>query len=240
MKYVTTRKMQELDRIAIEQYKIPSLLLMENAGRGIAELGVEVLSSPNVFVGDPDFGFPLKTCGNDRKKHKILVVCGKGNNGGDGFVAARHLSNKGFPVQVVLIGKSHDLKSDPKINFMILKNIKVPVLELSRQSFNKFRTLIRQSSLVIDAIFGIGLSRNVDGLFREAISEINRSKKPVLAIDVPSGINSDTGEVMGAAVRAQMTGTLAALKAGLVKTKGPKHAGTIKVLDISIPRRLLK
>jgi len=93
---------------------------------------------------------------------------------------------------------------------------------------------------VIDALFGIGLTRPVEGFFREVISWVNKSRVPVLSVDVPSGLNSDSGQVMGVAIQAKVTGTLAALKPGLLRKDGPKQAGTIKILDISIPQRLLQ
>jgi len=118
--------------------------------------------------------------------------------------------------------------------------MKIPISELKEGTLNQFRELIYKSELIIDAIFGIGLSRAVGGIYFDVISELNRSRKRILAIDIPSGLDSDSGKIMAIAVKAHVTGTLAALKTGLIKENGRKYAGTIKVLDISIPRSLLK
>ena len=219
MKSVSTQKMKRLDEIAIKRYGIPSLILMENAGRGIAELAQKIVP-------------------NNRKK--ILVVCGKGNNGGDGFVAARHLTNHGYLVKVVILGNPADLKNDPKLNYKILKKMKVSIETIStRQKLIKLKTLAQTSGLIIDGIFGIGLTRPVTGFFYEVILILNGSQKQILAIDVPSGLNSDTGIPMGIAVRAKVTGTLGVAKRGLFLREGLKHSGKVTVLDISLPRQLL-
>lgn len=216
--------MKALDRIAIQEYGIPGLILMENAGRGIADLAEKMLKE---------------------KEKNILVVCGKGNNGGDGLVAARHLSNRGFRVKVVLLAKPDDLKDGPKINFNILKRMRVPVILFSTGGARhaaplppKIKSMIRNTDLIIDGIFGVGLTRPVMGFFYDVISAFNTSGKPILAIDVPSGIDSDSGSALGIAVRAKQTGTLGAAKEGLLTKEGFKYAGKVSVLDISIPRKL--
>ncbi len=231
MKYMTARQIKRLDRIAVEQYGIPSLILMENAGRGIADLAQGMMG----------------------RKRNILVVSGKGNNGGDGFVAARHLANRGFKVQVVLLldlkkGDRQErlsapffLKDDPKINYAILKKMDVPIEQVtSEEKIGRFKTLVKQSDLILDGIFGIGLQRAVSGLFYHVISILNRSKKPILAIDIPSGLDSDSGKELGVIVNARATGTLALPKRGLFLGRGPAHAGKITVIDISIPKRLVR
>ncbi|MBI4358184.1 MAG: NAD(P)H-hydrate epimerase [Candidatus Omnitrophica bacterium] len=217
MLVLNSKQIKRLDEVASKVYGISTLILMENAGREIARLADKIL----------------------RKGKKILVVCGTGNNGGDGFVAARHLSNMGHSVRVVLVGSAKKLKSDPQINFVILKKMKIPVLELKGRSY-RFQSLVQQSKIIIDAMFGIGLSRPVSGIYFDVISELNRSGRRILSIDIPSGIDSDSGKVLGIAVKAHATGTLAAMKPGLILADGRKHSGKIKVLDISIPRSLLK
>ena len=214
-KAVTADQMRALDRRAIGEFGIPGLILMENAGRGIADLAQKIL----------------------KNRKRIIVICGKGNNGGDGFVAARHLTNRGYKVDVILLANPDELKNDPKINFRILKSMRVPIKIVT--SNKNFSSVLKNSDLIIDAIFGIGLSRPVTGLFYDVISMLNESKKPVLSIDVPSGLNSDSGKVMGIAVRAKVTGTLGMAKRGLFVQKGPKLSGRVQVLDISIPINLL-
>lgn len=228
MKSVTTKQMKALDRAAIERCGIPSLILMENAGRGIADLAEKMLSGRK---------------GTARRARTVLVICGKGNNGGDGMVAARHLTNRGFKVKVVLLGKPNELTDDAKINYGIVRKMRIPVKVITSNVGARhaapLHMRIKKSDLVIDAIFGVGLTRPVEGVYREAISLINSCRKPVLAVDIPSGLDSDKGKALGVAVRAKMTGTLAVLKRGLVAGDGPAYAGKIKVIDISIPRQLI-
>ncbi len=218
-KAISTERMKALDRIAIEQYGIPSLILMENAGRGIVDLAEKIIQ---------------------RNPKKILVVCGKGNNGGDGFVAARHLINRGHQVQVIVLAEAADLKDDPKLNHDILKRMHVPVLPITTgRKVARLKGLAQKSNLILDGIFGIGLTRPVGGLYYDVISILNHSGKPILAIDIPSGLNSDSGEELGIAIRAKATGTLGAAKRGLFIKDGPKCSGEITVIDISIPKKLL-
>jgi hydroxyethylthiazole kinase-like uncharacterized protein yjeF len=206
--------MKALDQIAIKCYGIPSLVLMENAGWGIVNLAETLV----------------------QKKARILLICGKGNNGGDGFVSARHLSNRGFRVKVFLLGHPADLTKDAQTNYRIVKKMGIPVIQ---KSLSRLKTLLKDSNLVIDAIFGVGLTRAVEGIYHEAIALVNVSRKPVLSIDIPSGLDSDTGKTLGIAVRAKMTGTLGLAKRGLLVGDGPYYAGKIKVIDISIPRKLI-
>lgn len=211
--------MKVLDTKAINVFGIPSLLLMENAGRGIAELAAKMANS----------------------KKRILIVVGKGNNGGDGLSAARHLYNRGYQVDTLLLTDPSEFKNDPKVNYEILKKMKPSIhIVTSSSQLSSIHLLTEQTDLIVDAIFGIGLARPVSGLYADVIENINAAQKPVLAIDIPSGLHSDTGEVMGCAVRAAQTGTLACAKVGLLKNEGPKFAGTVTVLDISIPKELLE
>lgn len=218
MNYITTREMKRLDEAAIHDYGIPSLILMENAGRGIADLTERMTRG---------------------RRKKVLVICGKGNNGGDGFVAARHLANRGYRVALVLLAEPGDLKEDPKINFHILKKMHIPIHVLvSKRAVGRLGKLLKSAHFVLDGVFGVGLTRPVNGIFHDVIELMNRSGKHILAIDVPSGLNSDTGQVLGVAVRARATGTLGRAKRGLFVGDGPKHVGQVTVLDISIPQRL--
>ena len=239
MKYVTAKQMKRLDQLAIEKYGIPSLLLMENAGRGIADLVGTVLKVPVPFGTVPRRTVPRGTV-LEGTGFEILAVCGKGNNGGDGFCAARHLANRGYRVKVALLAHPDELKDDPKVNYRILKKMGVPIEQITDgKRLTQFKTLVRNADLILDAIFGVGLTRPVEGIYFDAISVINQSRKPVLAVDIPSGLNSDTGEELGIAIRARLTGTLAAPKRGLFFGKGPECSGKITVLDISIPKRLI-
>ena len=150
------------------------------------------------------------------------MVCGKGNNGGDGFVAARHLLNAGVKVSVVVIGKVSRLKPDAKINYNILKKMKA-----------KFTQKIG-GDLIIDALFGIGLNSGIRGPYVRVIRAINNSSIRVLSVDVPSGLDADTGKVQGIAIRANKTVTFVSPKRGFYRKDGPKYCGKIVKKNIGI------
>ncbi len=260
MKSVTASQIKKIDRRAVDDFSIPTLILMENAGRSVADLAERVIpecfkresrSSPSLLARKA--GGPTKAFGDDtRRRAKILIVCGKGNNGGDGFAAARHLFNRGHKVSVVLLGKPSELKGDAKTNFQILKKMRVSINIIHDRRgevvspragkpgpYKRLNMLIQNLDLIIDAIFGTGLDREVVGLAREVISILNEAGRKILSIDIPSGMNGDSGEVMGIAVQATVTGTLAAPKTSMMSKAARKFTGKIEVLDISIPRKLL-
>ena len=216
MKLVTARMMRELDRTTIEDIGIPGLVLMENAGAGCARL---ILN---------DFA--------DQIEDGVAVICGLGNNGGDGFVIARHLWNNGYDVEIFLIGSSDKLKGDAKTNWEIALRSGLPYVELERES--DITTLFEELGeygLVVDAIFGTGLARDVEGKYELVIDAINMVEAPVFAVDIPSGLNSDTGKPMGLAVYADMTATFGLAKLGQWLYPGYLHTGKLFVVDISIP-----
>ena len=217
MKRVTSEEMCRIDQRATQDFGIPSLLLMENAGRSISEI---------IF--------------RDYKPCKVLVFAGKGNNGGDGLVVARHLTNRGFSVKVILLEDPSRLKSDPLLNFNIVLKMKIPLVQMIAASEEEFLKLVQKTDLVVDAIFGVGLNCPVDGTIESAILAMNQSRKPVISVDVPSGLEADTGEVLGVAVKATKTVTLALPKRGLFEDEGPRCAGEIEVVDIGLPRELLQ
>lgn len=201
--------MRELDRRATLEYGIPSLVLMENAGKGTAEL---ILKQ-----------FP--------KAQKILVVSGKGNNGGDGFVTARYLKKMNREPSVLLLADPSILKGDAKINFDRLFGDKIPVTSLDLSQ-------IEDCDLLVDAILGIGVTMEVKGIYRDAIERMNQSGKPILAVDIPSGLDGDSGQVHGVAVRSTCTATMAELKHGLLSGAGPQFCGSIFKIDIGFPKQL--
>ncbi|MBU1027039.1 MAG: NAD(P)H-hydrate epimerase [Candidatus Margulisbacteria bacterium] len=207
MKSISVKEAQAFDQTAQEKLGIPSIILMENAGRSVACEALKMLG----------------------KKKKVVIVCGVGNNGGDGLVAARHLLNAGIKVEVCLVGKISKLKSDPKTNLKILKKMGQEVkIWKPRRSVAGFHEV----NLIIDALFGIGLKSNVRGPYAEVIERINKSKKPVLAVDVPSGLNADTGRVLGVAVKAKNTVSFVASKKGFSKAR--QYTGKVVVRDIGI------
>lgn len=210
MRTVTAEEMAELDRHAIKDLNIPSLTLMENAGRLTAQEAAKL--SPG---------------------RKIAVICGKGNNGGDGFVAARYLLEKGFEVFVVLIGRMIEVKHDPKVN---IERLKVPINEAADvATFEVMKPKIADCDLIVDAIFGIGLNAEIRSPYLQIITWLNSLNKPILSVDVPSGLNATTGKIMGTAIKAAETITFAAAKTGFFKADGPECVGEVVVADIGIP-----
>jgi len=216
MKPVGADEIRELDRSAIRDYSIPSLLLMENAGRSVSD----------------HISREYKPC-------RVLIFIGKGNNGGDGLVAARHLANSGYSVRIALLTDPVQFKTDPRLNFSIVCRMNIPRVRIAAFSEEKILGLCRKSELLVDAIFGVGVRRPVCGIFKKAIRAVNRSQKPVVSVDIPSGLDADTGKVHGVAVKATKTITLSLPKHGLFGGDGPQYVGEIEVVGIGIPRELL-
>ncbi len=218
---VTAKEMKEIDRRAIAEWGISGLVLMENAGRAV----VDVIE---------------KELGGVKDKY-FLVLCGKGNNGGDGFVITRHLLNRRAKVDCLLLGKVDELKGDARTNAQILLNsgftiqVVVKPEEIYRLGVNRFRL-----SAVVDAIFGTGLSSPPEGIFAEAIRFINGANCYVVSVDVPSGVDADTGKVFEPAVQADLTVTMGLPKSGLLFYPGKKNTGKLLVADIGIPYQLLE
>ncbi len=210
--------MRRLDEAATRDHAIPSLLLMENAGRSVCE----VIS-------------------REYEPCKVLVLVGKGNNGGDGLVVARHLVNRGYKVEVALLEDPAKLKADPLLNFTIVRKMKIPCIQLAEiATEEEALALCRKEDLVVDAIFGIGLNSPVGGVFETVIRALNKSGKPVVSLDIPSGLDADTGWVHGVAVKAAWTVALALPKAGFYENEGPQHTGEIEVVDIGLPHQMLQ
>ncbi len=212
---VTAAQMRAIDERAIQGMNISSLTLMENAGRCVATL-----------VRDKVFE------GSITGKH-IAVVCGRGNNGGDGFVAGRILAEWGARVTFYLIGARSTIKGDAKINCEKLVKVHLPVVEIgetgARPAFNEF-------DLLLDGIFGTGFHGPITGAAASVVDAMNKSGARIVAIDSPSGLNADTGECDGSVIRAFQTVTLACSKKGQWLWPGRSHAGMLEVVDIGIPR----
>ena len=213
---ISASDVRKMDESAIRDYAMPGLLLMENAGRSVGEI----------------------IC-RDYKPCKVLIFVGRGNNGGDGLVAARHLANHGYFVQVVFIEDPARLRGDTLQNFSIFSKMNIPWVTMSSVSEEEIFNYCKESDLVVDAIFGVGIHSSVCGIFERAIHAINGSQRPVVSIDIPSGLDADTGLVHGVVVKATKTVTLALPKRGLFEGEGPRYAGKIEVADIGIPRELL-
>jgi NAD(P)H-hydrate epimerase len=221
LKLVTAEEMRSIDAAAINQYQIPGLILMENAGRRVAETVVSELGG----------GLP---------RRRLLVLVGKGNNGGDGLVAARHLYNQGAEVTVALVADPAEIAGDARTNLEILNRLPVKQLLVQEEKdLNAVKVALLSHDLVIDSIYGTGFRGTPPHLVNRLIKLVNNSAKPVIAVDIPSGVEADTGRVGGEAVRAQCTVTLALPKVGLVAGPGAARVGRLVIADISIPRALV-
>lgn len=222
MKVATAKEMQGLDRKAMEEHGIPGLTLMENAGTRV----VEEISAA--------FGPP--------QNKAVTVVAGKGNNGGDGLVVARLLHKKGAVVRVFLTSPPDEVRGDAHSNLERYQATGGAFAVLSESSLESFRSTLVESDLIVDAIFGTGLSSPITGETAKAVDAINQisaRRIPVIAIDISSGINADTGQVMGVAIYATLTVTFGLLKRGHFLFPGAEHTGKLKVVDIGIPPPLI-
>ena len=217
MKIVTAQQMRELDRKAIQERGIPGLTLMENAGRAVAEAAARLTRNSN-----------------DRP---IVILCGRGNNGGDGFVAARHLRELGRRVQVFLAAAREDVGGDAEANLRRLEEGGIEVTESDDP--HPVVSSFCAAGLVVDALLGTGLSGKVRGLPGQLIEAVNACGRPVLAVDVPSGLDADTGEPLGLAVRAAETVTMGLPKIGLFLYPGMDYVGRLTVADIGFPPDLV-
>lgn len=212
MRVVTRQIMKNIDNYSIETLKIPGVVLMENAA-------IKVIKNIEL-----------------EKYNSFVVVCGKGNNGGDGFAVARHLIVMGKNVEVFLVGTEDGLSADCKINHDILKNMGVIINRLSNvEDANEFRESLNRSEVTIDAIFGTGLSKNVEGEYDMVISLINENSSYIISIDVPSGFDSDKGIILGNCIRADKTISFQLYKRGFLNYGTDKIAGDVIVEDIGIP-----
>jgi NAD(P)H-hydrate epimerase len=218
MKLVTAAEMRELDRRTIENLGVPSLVLMENAGR--STYLILRREFPNL-------------------SGSVAVLAGRGNNGGDGFVVARYLANDGFPVTVFLMADPDQVQGDALVNLKILEEMKVAVEEvLGEDQLSSVVHRLSRSALIVDALLGTGLNSPVRGLLAQLIARINQVRSPVLAVDIPSGLSADTGEPLGVAVEAEVTVTFGYPKIGQIVPPGRDFVGRLWQVDISIPPAL--
>lgn len=214
---LTKQEMQALDRLAIEEIGIPSLVLMETAGLAVADVVERVF--------------------RERASGPILAIAGLGNNGGDAVVAARHLADRGLPVSLALAGDPARASADLAHQLAVASRLGLEAIVLEEGS--DLATLFDDSAVAIDGLFGTGLSRNVEGFAARVIDALAAAELAVVAVDVPSGIDATTGRVLGRAVRADATVTFQHAKFGHVLYPGRAHTGELIIADIGIPRRLL-
>jgi hydroxyethylthiazole kinase-like uncharacterized protein yjeF len=218
MKVVSGKKMSEIDRKTIEELGIPGLLLMENAGLQVVRF-IESLREIN-------------------KEVKIVIICGKGNNGGDGFVISRHLHRLGYHLETWAVGELSEYKGDAAVNYHVLLQLGIKVFQAGNSNLLRSISGLRDNDLIVDALLGTGIKNEVREPFRSIIAAINDSAAKVVSVDIPSGISADSGEVMGAAVRAHYTVTFALPKRGLLLFPGVGYAGRVLVVEIGIPKKL--
>jgi NAD(P)H-hydrate epimerase len=221
-KILTAKQMREADRATIEQVGVPGMVLMENAGRNVVRALAE--------------RFPALA------QERVTVLCGKGNNGGDGFVVARHLLMRGLTPRVVLLAEPGVLKGDARANYeALLRSKTAPVIVRNLDEWTKIRPEMHATTLLVDAILGTGLEGPVEGFLLEVIRDINAgfAHVPVVAVDMPSGLPSDTGEPLGESVRARLTVTFTAPKWSQVLPPNCERVGELVVTPIGTPASVL-
>jgi NAD(P)H-hydrate epimerase len=221
MRVLNAAQMRDADRQTIDDIGIPSMVLMENAGRQVVAA--------------------LEAAYDDLSDKHVAVLCGPGNNGGDGFVVARTLHQRGVAVSVFVIATLTLVKGDARLNIEILGRLGLTVVEISDEhAWDLHFSEISQCSLIIDAIFGTGLKSPLAGMMETVAADVNASGIPVVAIDLPSGMSADHPEPIGECIQAAMTVTLAAPKLPLVLPPGEGKAGNIVVADIGIPSEVIE
>lgn len=212
MKTISCKEMQDMDSYAINNIGIPSIVLMENAALKV-----------------------LKNIDLDQI-NSYTIVCGTGNNGGDGLAIARHLILKDKKVDLFVIGNPSKGSKDFNINLDILKNMDISFTIIKDQTgLDKLKKSLNNNQLTIDAIFGIGISRDVEGIFSSVIKLINKKSNKILSVDIPSGLDGDTGKVLGTCVKASKTVTFHMAKAGLGDAE--TYTGNLIVESIGIPNK---
>ncbi len=216
MLVVTSAQMQELDRHTIDKIGIPGRVLMENAGRGATRTFLQRLYR------------------NDGGR--VGVLAGRGNNGGDGFVMARYLAQRGIDVRVYLLSTADRVQGDAAANLKLLAGADVPVIEIpDEKHFASRRIDMQHIHYWIDAMLGTGLKSEVRGFYRQVIELVNQSARPLLAVDIPSGLHADTGQPQGICIAAAATATFGFAKIGHLIHPGAQMCGTVDVIDIGIP-----
>jgi len=212
---LTRAQVRDIDRISIEEFHIPGIVLMENAARSAADVALQMLPNPQIA--------------------KILILCGGGNNGGDGLAAARHLHNAGCDIQIALTIDPTRYQGDALINWQIILAMQLPVAEATP---NLIETT--KADLIVDAIFGTGLTQAPRSPFDKLVEALDGRKIPILAIDLPSGLDCDTGKPPGACVRATRTITFVAEKVGFRNPEAKQYLGEVEVAGIGCPREVVE
>jgi NAD(P)H-hydrate epimerase len=216
MRVVQASEMQEMDRLAIQDLGIPGVVLMENAARDASRVFLEHFQPSN--------------------DARVLILCGSGNNGGDGYVMARYLHQAGLCIKVVILSPDEKITGDALVNLEIIRKMDLDIIHVSHQDeWDSLRSALYDFDYIIDGILGTGLHSDVRGLYARIIDDVNASQKPIMAIDIPSGLNADNGQIMGTAVRAELTVTFGFPKIGQVIFPGVERVGRLIRVDIGIP-----
>ncbi|HET6427137.1 MAG TPA: NAD(P)H-hydrate epimerase, partial [Phycisphaerae bacterium] len=212
---LSRRQVREADRRAIDEWGVPGVVLMENAGRGAADVIQKFLAELNART--------------------VVVVAGRGNNGGDGFVIARHLRLRGVPCTVLLVSDWKSLRGDAALNYEILSHVGVQVMQVAEDGVRHLAPNLREFDLIVDAVGGTGIVGPLRGHQATVVEQINAAGRPVVAVDIPTGLDCDTGEAPGAAVKADLTVTFHARKIGFDEPGAAEYTGRVVVADIGIP-----
>ncbi len=216
MRFLSRQQAREIDRLAVERYGIPVLVLMENAARSAAECVSDLLD--NDCVG------------------QVLILCGPGNNGGDGLALARHLRNRGADPHILLLGDPARYRDEALVNYRITQAMGIHTFAVDAQKLAGSRP-----TLIVDAMFGTGLSQRPRDPFDEVAQAAMAARAPILALDIPSGLDADTGEALSpAAIRATETITFVAPKKGFASDSARDYLGRVSVGDIGCPRELVE
>ncbi len=210
--FVSVNQMREIDRHTIEDIGILSIVLMENAGRTVAETILK--------------RFP--------RAKKVAIFCGGGNNGGDGLVCARYLFHKNKSVNIFLLKNPDELSDDTKTNYEIVKKLKIKYQKIETEDIKKLSQKLKNYDLIVDALLGTGTKGKIKGIYSYVISLMNSSGKPIVAVDIPSGLDADTGLSLGNCIKAKITVTMGFLKKGFIKERAIKFTGKIVVADIGL------
>jgi NAD(P)H-hydrate epimerase len=214
----TRDEVRAFDRYCIETLGVPSIALMENAGRQIAEAACRMIEG----LADP----------------RVLVLAGRGNNGGDGFVVARHLAIDGVRAEVAVVAARDQIQGDADVNLAILERMGFAIQCLdgpAKEIVRQLRPRLQAADLVVDGLLGTGTKGNIREPYASVIAAVNDAGRPVLAIDIPSGLDCDTGQPLGPTIRAARTVTMAALKSGFSSPTTAEYTGPVLLADIGVP-----
>jgi NAD(P)H-hydrate epimerase len=214
---MTRQQVRDFDKWAIESLKIPGVVLMENAGKNFVDIIMPDIRQAGV--------------------KKICIFCGTGNNGGDGYVIARHLENNNFRTKAVIVGDIEKIAGDAKTNLEIIRNMGLKIenigtVEMTSES--KIAEVMRGFDLIIDAIFGTGLTGQLRPEYQCLINAINSAGRDIFAVDIPSGLDCDTGDPLGCAIKAKRTITFVAMKQGVLNDSAKQYTGKVDVASIGI------